>query len=99
MFLCDKGIIIMIRKILLKNSLWHKFTKQNIEFGHKHENAPINIIQNQFEVPDGDILDDKIIYDAENEFEASKIDGFVKYALAVLVAITISTIIVLILLN
>ena len=89
----------MIRKILLQNSLWHKFTRQNIGFGHKHHDELMNMSQSQIEVPDSDIFDDKIIYDAENEFEASKIDGFVKYALAVLVAITISTIIVFILLN
>ncbi len=89
----------MIRKILLKNSLWHKFTRPNIGFGHKQHDELINVSQKQIEVPDSEIFDDKIIYDAENEFEASKIDNYVKYIAAILFAVTISTIIVLILMN
>lgn len=89
----------MIRKILLKNSLWHKFTRPNIGFGHKHHDELINLSQNQIEVPDNEVFDDKIIYDAENEFEASKIDNYVKYIAAIFFAVTVSTIIVLILLN
>ena len=89
----------MIRKILLQNSLWHKFTRQNIGFGHKHHDELMKMSQSQIEVPDSDIFDDKIIYDAENEFEASKIDNYMKYIAAIFFAVTISTIIVLILLN
>ncbi len=89
----------MIRKILLQNSLWHKFTRQNIGFGHKHHDDLMKMSQSQIEVPDSDIFDDKIIYDAENEFEASKIDNYMKYIAAIFFAVTISTIIVLILLN
>ncbi len=89
----------MIRKILLQNSLWHKFTRQNIGFGHKHHDELMKMSQNHIEVPDSDIFDDKIIYDAENEFEASKIDNYMKYIAAIFFAVTISTIIVLILLN
>lgn len=89
----------MIRKILLKNSLWHKFTRPNIGFGHKHHVEVMNMSQNQIEVPDSEIFDDKLIYDAENEFEASKINNYVKYIAAIFFAVTISTIIVLILLN
>ena len=89
----------MIRKLLLKNSLWHKYMKPNIGFGHKHEYPGINATTKQIEVPDTDILDDKVIYEAEYEFTAEKIDELLKYLAAIAIAIIISTIIAFILMK
>ncbi len=73
--------------------------KPNIGFGHKHEYPGINAPTKQIEVPDTDILDDKVIYEAEYEFTAEKIDELLKYLAAIAIAIIISTIIAFILMK